>query len=84
MSATHHGKPIVQMDGVLQKETRERDGKGLKLGMGPKGLLGTCQSEKHRKVVQVQSTVGAHGRRLRGAETCRMEIGRLTFTRAKA
>lgn len=88
MSATQHSKLIVQMGGVLQKETTERDGKGLRLGMGPKGLLGTRQSEKPWKVVQVQSTVGLHGRRLRGAETCRVsaprEIGRLAFTWTKA
>lgn len=35
----HHGKPIVEIDGVLQKETRERDGKELKLVIGPKGQL---------------------------------------------
>lgn len=32
-----HGKPLVQMDGALQKETRESNGKGPELGTGPKG-----------------------------------------------
>lgn len=66
-SATHRGKPRAQMDGVLLKETRERDRKGLKLLMGPKGQVGTCRSEKPQKAVQVQRTAGAHGRRLSGA-----------------